>query len=115
MTTPASHHLPAVEVVAIDGSHHLDHPSSYQLARIVGSPVDFLGARAGMALGAVKTQCGAHDAHRSHEVVYGNSYEHLNILEDLIRGRMFRTRLGCRLSGGKGCGEQPTRHHHCDH
>ena len=94
MAAPAGHHLPAVEVVAIDGGHHLDHPSSYQLSRIVGGPIDFLGARAGMALGAVKTQSGAHDAHRSHEVVYGNSFEHLNIFEDLIRGRMFRIRAG---------------------
>src|SRR5215469_8274569 len=84
MATPAGDHLASLEVVAIDGRHHLDHLTRPGLFRRVGSPIYFLGAGSGMTIRAVETEGGAHDAHGAHEVVHRYALHDPDVLERLV-------------------------------
>ena len=109
MARVARHHLPAPEVGAIDFRHHQDHSARRPLSRIRVGGVDFPAAVARrMAILAGHSQGCRKDPHRPHELVHGNSLEHLNILEDVFRHLRFLTRPG--LAARQCDAGQP---HHC--
>jgi hypothetical protein len=56
MTRPAGDALHAAEVGAIDPGHHLHHPARRDLARRVDDEIGLVGARVGMAVGAVEAR-----------------------------------------------------------
>jgi hypothetical protein len=85
MAGPAGHDLAAVEVVLVDGLDHRDHLPRGPLDRIVGRPIDVVGAGRFVTVGAVERERRAHDAHRAHEVVHRDALEHLDVLECFIR------------------------------
>ena len=110
MAGPAGHHLPSGEIVAIDGRHHLHHSARPDLLGCVGCPIDFLGAGSFVTIRAVKTEGGAHDAHGPHEIVYGHVLQHLNVLEDRVRGLLSRGRLS--LGSSERAADQPDNCHY---
>jgi len=78
MAGPAADDLAPVEVRRIDGVHHLNHLARGHLARSVR------GIVRRMTLEAAHAQGGREQAHRSHEFIHGNTFEHLDVLEGLI-------------------------------
>src|SRR5262249_11350229 len=89
MTRPARHHLTSAEVGSINVGNHRDHRARHSLSRGIRWPVDLVRARTDVTIGAVELEGGRHDSHRPQEIVYRNSLEHLDILEDLFRQKRF--------------------------
>src|SRR5215472_14533396 len=85
MARPARHDLAALEVVAIDRVHHLDHSSRDLLSSRVGFPPRVGAPGAGMTIAAAHAQGGRKESHRLHELVHRDALEHLNIFEGLLR------------------------------
>ncbi len=106
----------AAEVGLIDGPHHENHFAGGLLeGRIVGISRPVVVGRFDVAIGAVQAEGGGKEAHRAHEFVHGNSFEHLDILEDLLRhGRFFgwgladgRTLSACGCKAEQACEAEP--------
>jgi hypothetical protein len=85
MTGEAGHHLPAAEVRLVDRVDHDHHPASHLFPCVL---VCILGpiatALLQMAVGAVETGRRRKDAHCPYELIDGNAFEDLDILEDLF-------------------------------
>ena len=88
MTGPASHHLHSGEVRAVDVADHFDHLAGGLLLRSVDDPIDFVGAGAGMAVGAIEAQVVGDQSHGQDEVVRGQCTERGggDVLEELCGG-----------------------------
>ncbi len=84
MTRPARDDLSSVEVVAIDGRDHLDHPARGALLGRVVLPFGIGRSRAGMAIAAADGQRRGKQPHRAHEFVDRDPFQDLHVLEDLI-------------------------------
>src|SRR5437764_669588 len=102
---PAGHHLPSGEAIAIDSRHHAHHYASPDLLGCVGCPIDLLSAGSFVTIRAIKTEGSAHNAHRSHEIVYGHVLQYLNVLEDRVRGLLARGRSS--LGSSQRVADQP--------
>src|SRR5262249_41910057 len=85
MAGPASHNLAALEVVLVDGLNHVDHHAGSDFSGGVSGPIDLFGSGILVAIRTVELQSSGHDSHGLHEIVDGNSFESLNVFEDLFR------------------------------
>src|SRR5438045_1458392 len=82
----AGHGAHALEVVFVDGVYHQQHLSCGLLQRSVFREFVPTGGVVGrVAVDAVHACRGGNHAHRIHELVYWNSFENLNILENIFR------------------------------
>src|SRR5688500_8826672 len=85
MTGEAGHHLPPAEVRLVDRVDHDHHAAGHLFPRVL---VCILGPIAAalveMTVGAVETGSRGEDAHRPHELIDGNAFQDLNVLEDLF-------------------------------
>src|SRR5260370_8049645 len=84
MAAPAGHHLASGEIVFVDGGHHRHHPAGDHFSLSIRGPIDAVGTGPGMTLRAVKAQGSGHYSHGPHEIVHGNSSQHLAIVETLF-------------------------------
>ena len=136
MAGPARHHVAAVEAGAVDGVHHLDHRAGGPLARRIVFPLRIGSAGAGVTVAAAQAERGGDESHRPEELVDGNAFQDLNVLERLIRqlrllawfivigcasqARVHRSRRGrrrprgvhaLRIAGGQRDADQPHQRH----
>src|SRR5262249_6773934 len=79
MTGPAGDDLSSREGRPIDGLRHLDHLARRNFPRRVGGPVRIV------TLEAADAEGGGEDYHRPHELVHGNAFEQLHVLESFFR------------------------------
>ena len=82
----AAHTLLPAEVGAVDGVHHDDHRARLLYCRGCDRKQFPIGADSrGMAARAVVAEGGGKHPHRVHELVYGNPFENLDVLENGFR------------------------------
>ncbi len=94
MATPAGHHLASREIVLIDSRHHGHHSPRDHFSLRIRCPIYAVGTGAGMTFRTVKAQRSRHNPHGPHEIVHGNSPQHLDIMERLFRQLRLRGRGG---------------------
>jgi hypothetical protein len=88
VTRIARHGLPTAEVGVIDLFRHQQHAARRQLQRRVfrvQRPIG--GAVQHVALAASSSDRRRNDAHRSHELIHGNAFEHLDVFEHVLGHR----------------------------
>ena len=105
MTGPASHHLAATEALFIDLVHYFDHVPGNQFPRRILLPLRIGAPGANVAVSTTHVQGGRKQAHGSHELVDGKTFQDFNILENVVS----HLRLGlCEGDAREGqCGAQP--------
>ena len=70
----------------IDGIYHHNHSARSSFERdVFGILCPTAEAFRDMAIRAIQTQRGGKEAHRLHELIHRNPFEHLDVLEDLFR------------------------------
>ena len=84
------------EILRVNLFHHQQHLSRSLLdGRVVGIFRGIAAAILSVAIQAVQAQRSSDESHRGHKFVHGNSSEHLDVFEDLLRHRRLRS---CRLA-----------------
>jgi hypothetical protein len=86
------------EAVAVDLLHHLHHPAGglFSRGRIV-LPFRVGASCPRMAVPAAHIQGSRKETHRPHEFVDGQTFQHLDVFEDVIRHLRFRGSLSLTL------------------
>src|SRR5207237_2176624 len=80
----------ALEIVLINGVHHIHHAARGLLQwRVQGVLVPAVGVVRSVAMRAVQTCGRGEHTHRVHELVDGDSFKNLNVFEDFLRHRLY--------------------------
>src|SRR5262245_64647500 len=96
MARVASQRAAAAKFCFIDVVHHQHHGSSRALARnIVREAIPVLQTFRNVAIHTIQPQRCSEESHRIHELIDGNSFEDLHILEDLFGHERFLCGLLC--------------------
>ena len=86
MARIAGYGFAACEKILIDCVDDLNHPAGGALDRdVVRILLPIAEDGIAMTVGAVVAQCRGEESHRFHELINGNSFQHLDVFKDILR------------------------------